>query len=102
MTNKPSDLNLSKIVDPSTDETTANLADVWEAIATPIYRVVDEQGVNVAAGQIRRLTDHLWLYVDETDGYDVMDWTDVSRLYAVPAASHTPLGWDAAGNVVIL
>lgn len=46
---------------------------IWDACCGPIYRVVDEEGNNVADAKIRHLIGRNWLYVDDTDGYEIMD-----------------------------
>lgn len=92
--------NLEHAFDLTDDASKPNLADVWAALDTPIYRVVDEEGVNVADGKIRRLGRREWLYVDETDGYSIVRDEVASRLIAVPEADHVPCGWDRNGNVV--
>lgn len=53
---------------------------IWDACNSPIYRVVDEEGNNMADAQIRHLTGKYWLYVDDTDGYQVLPESDVESL----------------------
>ena len=45
---------------------------IWDACCGPVYLVLDEEGNNVAEGKIRHLQGKHWLYVDDTDGYEVM------------------------------
>jgi len=58
----------------------------WEHLTTTIYPVLDENGVNVANAQIRPNFDpHVsafsdeftaeptWLYVDDVDGFSIVD-----------------------------
>jgi len=94
--------NLQNIIEPELDDDSRpNLADVWQVLDTPIYRVVDKEGVNVAGGCVRRLSSGAagyWLYVDDTDGYQILD--DVSDLYCVQDEKHIAYGWDRDGNVV--
>lgn len=92
--------NLDNVADlMNDDDSRVNLAPVWAAINSPIYRVVDEEGVNAFEAKIRRLSNEHWLYVDDSDGYQIMGDSDVSRLLCVPEADHVPMGWDHAGNV---
>lgn len=79
------------------------LGDLWNSTASiPIYRVIDEEGVNVAGACIKRLTEEIWMYVDDTDGYDLLGNSDVERLILVPDSLHIPCGWDKQGNVITL
>ena len=88
---------------PAEDITdSASLSDVWDAIDTKVYHVVDEEGVNFASAQIRRLTAKLFIYVDDRDGYEILPNLDAERLLLVDATKHVPYGWDAQGNVVAL
>jgi hypothetical protein len=50
-----------------------NWTTIWSACQSPVYSVVDEEGNNVADAKIRHFAGIYWLYVDETDGYIVMD-----------------------------
>ena len=56
---------------------------IWDACVSQIYRVVDEEGNNVADCQIRHLKDELWLMVDDMDGYEIHDCESVGRLILV-------------------
>ncbi len=63
---------------------------VWEAQDTPIWRVLDEDGDNMANAQVRETADHRWLYVDDTDG-----WHEVSPDNAQSMLTHAvPDGWE--------
>lgn len=84
------------------DDSRPELAPLWEALETPIYRVIDEEGVNVANGAIRRLDKRHWLYVDDTDGFSVVDDDDAENLLCVSENRHIPCGWDDQGNVIVL
>lgn len=88
--------------DLSDDTSRPELAAVWAALDTPVYRVLDEEGANVAGGQIRRLDRKHWLYVDDTDGYAVMGDAAACGLSVVAEADHVARGWDRNGNVVPL
>lgn len=95
--------------DLDSDTSRPNLAPIWDALDTPTYRVLDEEGVNVASAQIRKLTSSsagfratTWLYVDDTDGYCVMDDDDAKRLLVVLEEHHEPRGFDKSGNVIDL
>lgn len=52
--------------------------EIWDELETPVFLVLDEEGVNMADAQVRQLPTGSWLYVDDVDGWDVL--TDVSRL----------------------
>lgn len=62
-----------------------NFTTVWEACESPIYRVVDEEGNNVADAQIRHFLGRNWLYVDDTDGFALIHENDASKLILIPA-----------------
>lgn len=49
-----------------------NFGSVWNACQSQIFRVVDEEGNNVANAQVRHLLGQFWLYVDDTDGYLIL------------------------------
>jgi len=93
--------NLANVIDANTAET-ADMQAVWDAAGSPVYRVIDEDGVNVVDCMARRLTAKLWLLVDDTDGYQLIEHEDAERLILVPDDKHVPFGWDARGNVVAL
>ena len=93
---------LANAYDLADDDHRTVLADVWDTLDSPVYRVVDEEGVNVAGGQIRRLGQGHWLYVDNTDGYEIMEEDAAVDLTAIPAAKHVPLGWGENGEVIEL
>ena len=76
-----------EVVSVSDDDSAANLRDVWNAIDTPIYSVVDENGENIANNKVRRLTENLWLSMDDVDGFQVMVQADID---------HCPLVKDEA------
>lgn len=94
--------NIENTVNASEINDAADLREIWQTVNTPVYRVVDEDGVNVADGQIRRLARNVWLYCDETDGYSIMDQAAADSLLLVPDAVHVNYGWDRNGNVVEL
>lgn len=53
----------------------ADLADLWDSLSTHISFVLDERGTNVANAKLRWLEGDYWLYVDDVDGYSVIDDT---------------------------
>ena len=53
---------------------------LWDACGSPVFRVVDEEGNNVADCKIRHLLGKYWLCVDDTDGYQVIHEDEVERL----------------------
>ena len=48
----------------------------------PVFLVVDEEGVNMANAKVRQ-TEIGWVYVDEVDGWDLLD--DVEGLILILA-----------------
>lgn len=59
------------------------LAEQWDQLAgADTYRVLDEDGENMAGAMARKLDtrENTWLYVDEVDGYRVIDAEDIQRL----------------------
>ena len=78
--------------------------ELWDKLDTPILRVIDDEGVNVAEAQVRRIAGRHWLYVDDTDGYLVLDENngDLAHLTLVRDEDHTPLGYAADGSVIEL
>lgn len=94
--------NILKAKESDEFKETANLRDIWNFITTPIARVVDEDGVNVYGAQCRRLTKDFWIYVDDTDGFQIMSESDVERLIVVPDELHEPYGWTQTGEVIPL
>jgi hypothetical protein len=73
---------------------------LWDACDSAVFFVVDENGVNMADAQVRHLLHESWLYVDETDGYQIMSGEDVESLRLV--AEKPSLGYDRNGEVVEL
>lgn len=94
--------DLNPACDPIVDDSRADLAAVWAAVGTPIYRVLDDEAVNVAGAQIRRLTNAYWLYVDDTDGYSVVTEDEIAGWYCVADSAHTPLGYAPDGCVFVI
>ena len=54
------------------DQSIANLRDVWNVIDTPIFRVYTE-GENADNAQVRRLDGGYWLYVDDIAGFLILE-----------------------------
>lgn len=57
---------------------------IWDACESPVYLVLDEEGNNVANGKIRHFLGRNWLYVDDTDGYQIMGEKEAGRLILTP------------------
>lgn len=57
---------------------------LWAACQSPVYLVVDEEGVNMADGRVRRLLGNYWLYVDDQDGFSVLTEEEVGYLLLEP------------------
>jgi len=55
---------------------------VWNALTSPVQTVLDDAGDNAANAQIRRWGD-VWLYVDDSGGWDVLDDWHKSRLISL-------------------
>jgi hypothetical protein len=53
---------------------------VWQALNSPVYRVLDEDGNNPSEGKVRHLLGNHWLYVDEMDGFQLMEESAVDHL----------------------
>lgn len=53
---------------------------IWNALTTPIYRLLNADGENGDRAQIRPLREGYWLYRDEQDGYSVLKEADVAGL----------------------
>lgn len=68
-----------EIVNVADDDSKADLSEVWDAIDTPIYSVINERGENCDRNKVRRLTGDLWLSVDDTDGFQVMPQSDIDH-----------------------
>lgn len=51
-----------------------------------MYLVLDEAGDNMASGRIRHLIGRHWLYVDDADGYRVIEEQSVGYLILTPEA----------------
>lgn len=74
--------------------------DLWDALASEILFVVDEEGVAVGNAQVRHLLGKHWLYVDDQDGYSILHEDRVEELSLV---SEDPRrGYDRNGNVISL
>ncbi len=74
---------MMKIADAETIESSkeGDLSDVWESLVNQVYRVIDpKDGANMHHAQVRRLNESHWLYVDEVDGYDLIDHGQVCGL----------------------
>lgn len=79
----------------------ANLADIWPTLETPIYRVLNEDGVNFCGAQVRPLDEKHFLYVDDQNGFKIVTQDDFDA-EIVLASEHVAKGYDRAGNVVDL
>ena len=75
------------------------LSELYDALRSKEYRVVDESGVNVANATIRHFYGDSWLYQDDTDGFRLLDETEVADLYLTDMNA-PKFGWDTQGNVI--
>lgn len=73
-------ITLSDLTARAHENRGCNFGDVWNACVSTAYRVLDEEGNNVANGQVRHFQGRYWLYVDDTDGYEVMHEDAVADL----------------------
>jgi hypothetical protein len=73
--------------------------ELWDKLGSQIYRVVDEEGVNVEAAQIRHMCGNVWLYVSDNQGFLTIDESDVETFLCVREELHIPCGWDRDGSV---
>lgn len=55
------------------------LSEAYDASQEPIYRIVDEDGDNVAEATLRH-TPLGWVYQDEVDGFDLLTDADAAIL----------------------
>lgn len=94
--------NLDNLFDLDDDNSKPHLMAVWNALDTPVYRVVDENGVNMAGAFIRRLDKKHWLYVDDADGYEVMAEDYAANLLRfVKEEDYVDYGYNQDGSVAI-
>ena len=47
------------------------LSALWDALSTPVFLVLDEDGVNMEDAVIRQAGDAVWLYGDEVSGFSL-------------------------------
>ena len=73
-------INMYDVVSNRETRNGSSAQDLWDACSSPIFRVVDEEGNNVADCQIRHLLGKSWLCVDDMDGYQILDEADVANL----------------------
>ena len=96
-TNKPATIDLDTL-DRHNDYGNSSAQLLWDAADSTIFFVVDECGVNMADAQVRHLLHESWLYVDEIDGYEIMNLEDVRSLRLV--SERPRLGYDHNGDVI--
>ena len=60
-----------------------NYCSIWDELTGPVFRVVDEEGNNVADARVRHLLGKFWLYVDDMDGFEIFDEGSVESLILV-------------------
>lgn len=76
--------NLEQAVTPRDDNSKPDLFFVWNALQTPVYAVVDEQGTQHNHAEARRLSQCSWLYCDKQDGFYVLRETEAWKLILIP------------------
>ena len=47
------------------------LADLWDALDSTVFLVLDEDGVNMEDAVVRQAGDAVWLYGDDVDGFSL-------------------------------
>lgn len=64
------------------------IIETWESLNTQIFNILDEEGVNMANAQARQIDNKSFIYVDDEDGYTVMDGTiqEVFKNYGIEEA----------------
>jgi hypothetical protein len=58
---------------------------VWHACTGPVYRVVDEDGNNMADAEVRHFHREQWLYVDSIGGFGLFDAADARGMLLADA-----------------
>lgn len=56
------------------------LSELWDRLSSPIERVVDEDGVNVANAMVRQAGAYDYVYVDDDSGYSLMNQSEYDLL----------------------
>lgn len=56
------------------------LWDALEAENAESYLVFDEHGGNIAAARVINIDNNHWLYVDDVDGFSIIDTDTFNRL----------------------
>lgn len=79
---------LEKAVTPRDDNSKPDLFFVWNALQTPIYDVVDEQGMQHNEAEARRLSQCSWIYGDTKDGFYVLREHEAWKLILIPQETH--------------
>ena len=57
------------------EDNTYPMADIWDQADSTIYKVLDDDGVNMGNAQVRHFDSDFWLYVDDASGFEIL--TDV-------------------------
>lgn len=58
----------------------ANFSNIWNECTSEIFRVVDEDGNNVAAAECRHFLGPYWLYVDNAAGFSILSISEIDDL----------------------
>jgi hypothetical protein len=56
------------------------LRDLWNSLDTERVPILDDGGVQMANAEIRRIDADRWLYVDDVDGFGIVDNAEADRL----------------------
>ncbi len=57
------------------------LSDLWDQLDSVRYKVLDDAGVNVDNASVRHFTADMWLYVDDVDGYELLEENELDGLF---------------------
>lgn len=57
------------------------LSDLWDQLDSVRYKVLDDAGVNVDNASVRHFSGDMWLYVDDVDGYELLEENELEGLF---------------------
>jgi hypothetical protein len=65
-----------------------DLSEAYFDNPNPTLLVLDEEGINVGNGSLKAITDNAFIYVDDVNGFSLMDLESVKRLNTVNESEH--------------